>query len=122
MPVIPSFILKKVYVSGSLRNVGEGCQLQIKNTLAPVTIIGVGPVVFDGVAHGPASVVLVRGEERLAASDASKTHPLAFALNVVVTVIVENVTLGAGVHRIGLDVNSKEAGRLKVEFSDTLSS
>ena len=118
MPAIPTFILKKLYVPASLRNTAEGCQLQIKNTLAPATVTSVGGVTVDGTLHEKKDVVLMRGSEHVSATDVSSAHPVAFDVNVVVTIIVNNVTLAAGEHRIGLDVNSREAGRLKFEIMD----
>ena len=120
MPAIPTFILKKLYVAGSLRNTEEGCQLQIRNTLAPATITGVGAVSIDGVAHPPAEVALLRGNERLAATDAGSAHPVSFDINTVVTIIIKNTKLTPGEHRIGLDVTSREAGRLKVDITDSV--
>jgi hypothetical protein len=120
MAVIPSFILKKLYVSGSLRNTGEGCQLQIKNTLAPATITGIGPVTIDGREYSPADVIVQRGNESLSAAEASATRPISFDINTVVTITIKNVTLTPGEHHIGLDVTSREAGRLKWDIADSV--
>ena len=120
MPAIPTFILKKLYVPGSLSNTAEGCQLQIKNTLAPATITGVGPVTIDGTVYTQKDVVLMRGSERLSAAAAGSAHPVTFDINTVVTIAVLNVKLAAGEHRVGLDVTSREAGRLKFEIADSV--
>lgn len=118
MSAIPAFILKKLYIAGSLSNVAEGCQLQIKNTLAPATLTAVGPVTIDGTTYLAKDVIVVRGTERLAATSTSSAHPIAFDLNIVITLIVTGVTLAAGEHRLVLDVNTREAGRLKLDVSD----
>ncbi len=119
MPAIPPFILKKLYIAGSLRNLDGGCQLQLQNTLAPATITGVGPVTIDGVQHSSADVVLQRGGESLPASDVSPQHPMRFDINAVVTITVKNAALAPGEHRIALDINSREAGHLKWDVSDS---
>ena len=120
MSAIPSFILRKLYVTGSLCNTAEGCQFQIKNTLAPVLITGVGAVTIDGAAHPATDVALMRGKERVAASAASKERPVSFDVNTVVTILVKGLALSDGEHRIVLEVTSREAGRLKVDIVDTL--
>ncbi len=120
MPVVPTFVLRKLYVAGSLRNVPAGCQLQIKNTLAPAIITGVGPVTIDDTTYEPHRVTLMRGNERLSAAEASPSRPLAFDINVVVTILVEGVTLAPGQHRVWLDVTSREAGRLKWDITDSV--
>lgn len=118
MSAIPAFILKKLYIYGSLVNTSEGCQLQIKNTLAPGTITGVGVVTIDGMVYPQKDVIVARGAERIVAAKASTAHPLAFDLNVVVTLIVTGVTLTAGEHRVSLDVTTREVGRLKFDITD----
>jgi hypothetical protein len=120
MAAIPSFVLKKLYVAGSLCNTADGCQFQLKNTLAPATITGLGPLVIDGTACDAADVVLLRGSERLVTAQPSKNHPVAFDVNALVTVVVKNRRLEPGGHRIHVDVNSKEAGRLAWDISDKL--
>lgn len=120
MPSIPSFVLKKLYLEGSLRNTADGCQLQLKNTLAPATITGVGTLTIDGAAQHPSIVTMMRGNERLQASDAGARHPLVFDINVTVTIQFRRITLAPGAHRVGIDVTTREAGRLKWEISDTV--
>ena len=47
MPKIPGFMLKAVYVKGSLRADENGCEFKMKNELGPVRIIGVNPLQLD---------------------------------------------------------------------------
>jgi hypothetical protein len=122
MSAIPAMILKKLYVGGSLVNTPDGCQLQIKNTLAPGTITGVGAVSIDGAVYPQNHVIIVRGGERLVATAASSARPVAFDLNVVVTVIITGVTLAEGEHRVSLDVLTREVGRLKFDITDNIAS
>jgi hypothetical protein len=120
MAAIPSFILKKLYVPGSLCNIANGCQVQIKNTLAPATITGFGTVMVDGVVHPQADVVLTRGTERISAADCGPRHPISFDVNVIVTIIIRSVRLGPGEHHLTLDVTSRETGRVKIEIADSV--
>jgi hypothetical protein len=118
MPAIPSFVLKNLYVAASLRSAPEGCQLQIKNTLASATITGVGPILFDGVRCDPQQIALLRGGERLQASEATPARPFAFGINSTITIIFSGVALAPGRHRIGLSVMTREAGRLAWDIED----
>ncbi len=118
MPAVPTFILKKLYVAGSLQNTAEGCQLQIKNTLAPGTIIGVNALTVDGVSYKPDTLDLVKDGARRSAAEISGQRPAAFNVNDIVTIVVRGVTLAPGEHRIGLDIMTREAGRLNWEISD----
>ena len=42
MPAIPEFVLRKLYIPGSLKAWEGGFELQLNNTLAPVTLTGLG--------------------------------------------------------------------------------
>ena len=57
MPVIPAFMLKKLYVKGSQMNTYTGFRLQLKNTMAPGTIIGVSPLNVDGTVYPPEKIM-----------------------------------------------------------------
>ncbi len=120
MSAIPTFVLKKLYVARSLGNTSDGCQLQINNTLAPATITGVGPVTIDGTAHPQQDIVVGRGNERVAGADASTARPISFDINTVITIAVKGARLAAGENRVGLDVTTREAGRLMFEITDNV--
>lgn len=120
MPAVPTFILRKLYVPGSLRNTDQGCRLQVKNTLAAGTISAIAPLVLDGVAQKPSAVEFSRDGEARSAADVSPARPFAFKLNSVVTITLHGVTLPPGTHRLDIDVTTREAGRLKFDVSDTI--
>jgi len=62
MAAVPAFMLKKLYLRGSLKNTADGFQFQIRNTLAPGTISAVFPVSIDGVGYSLDDTV-VTGKE-----------------------------------------------------------
>ncbi len=47
MPKIPEFLLKALYVKGSLKGDENGFEFKIKNALGPVRIIGVNPLQLE---------------------------------------------------------------------------
>jgi len=68
MPAIPNFVLKRLYVKGSLANTADGCELQLRNFVGSRTLTGLISVDVDGKRH-PAdalSVVLPDGRSPLA--------------------------------------------------------
>jgi hypothetical protein len=118
--LVPSFILRKLYVPGSLTNTDMGCQFQIKNTLAPATVTGVGPVVIDGDDCPAKDVLVMRGSERAPVAEVSKARPVAFDINVVVTLVAKGRKLAPGEHHLSVEIASREAGRLKIEITDRI--
>jgi hydroxymethylglutaryl-CoA reductase (NADPH) len=119
MPAVPAFMLKKLYLRGSLKNTEQGFQFQIRNTLAPGTITAVEPVVADGAVHPVADILLVT-KDTMPAAEISKEHPVVFGINTVVTMIVKGAQLAAGEHTVVMGVQTKEAGELKWDVTDTV--
>ena len=119
--VVPSFLLKKLYVKGSFKNTSNGFELALKNTLAPGTIIGLSPLAIDGRDVPLANILIAVGESTpVRASGISLDQPRAFPLNVTVKFQVESETLTPGSHRVTVIVNTKEAGELKIDAEDSI--
>lgn len=119
--MVPSFLLKKLYVKGSFKNTLKGFELSLKNALAPGTLIGFGPLQIDGRDIPLETVFISIGSaDPVRASDVSLAAPRLFPLNSVVNFRVEDQPLAPGSHRLVLAVNTKEAGELKIDAEDTI--
>ena len=119
--MIPTFLLKKLYVKGSFKNTAHGFQIALRNTLAQGTLIGVGAIQIDGrtISHDKIFIALDNGAP-VRASDVSFDAPRAFPLDVTVTFRVEDQPLSPGAHRVNIVVNTKEAGELKIDAEDSI--
>ena len=121
MSSVPVFLLKKLYVKGSLKNTAAGFELAIQNTLAPGTIVGLVPLKVDGVEFPLAqTAVLLSDGTRLTMSDVSTRAPLRFNVGDKVTIQVEAEPLPAGRHKIIVSPKTKEAGTLSIPAEDTI--
>jgi len=120
MPGIPSYLLKKVYKRGSLRNVPGGFELALKSSLAPATILGLDALTLDGGAVATHSVKLHVGAKWLAANEITVGAPLQFALGELVTLRVEGRPLTPGRHDLTVSVMTREAGRLDLPVLDSV--
>ncbi len=120
MPGLPAFVLKKLYVKGSLKNTDEGFVLSIRNTLAPGTITGIAPLQVDGQSYPLEKISLQVGEASLPASEISVSAPYQFPLNATATIRVAGEALASGAHQVVITVKSQEVGELKISVSDTL--
>ena len=119
--VIPSFLLKKLYVKGSFKNNSTGFELALRNALAPGTLIGISPLKIDGREIPLDKILITAGDAvPVRASEISLTAPRLFPLNVVVKFQVEDHPLAPGPHRLAVMVNTKEAGELKIDAEDTI--
>ncbi len=119
--IVPSFLLKKLYVKGSFKNTPTGFELSLRNTLAPGTLIEFGPLQIDGRTIPLDKLFITAGDATpVRASDISPTKPQNFPLNVVVKFQVEDQPLAPGNHRVTVQVNTKEAGELKIDAEDSI--
>jgi hydroxymethylglutaryl-CoA reductase (NADPH) len=119
--VIPSFLLKKLYVKGSFKNNPTGFELALQNTLAPGTLVGISPLKIDGREIPHDKILITAGAAAsVRASEISLAAPRLFPLNVVIKFQVEDQPLAPGLHRLTVLVNTKEAGELKIDAEDTI--
>jgi hypothetical protein len=120
MPTVPAFLLKKLYVKGSLKTTDEGSMLVIRNTLAPGTITKVSPAVIDGVEYSLEQISIGEGHARRPASEIATKSPFAFGLNAVAEIWIAGARLEPGMHSLAVTVTAKEVGELKIQIEDRL--
>ena len=121
MPVIPPFVLKKLYVQGSLRPENDGFALDLKNTIAPATITAFAGLNVDGRTMAPAQVTLTSNNGHPRSGDQVSTQaPMRFPVGATVTLRVVGETLAPGEHALITRVVVEEVGPLDIPISDTL--
>ncbi|HEY68377.1 MAG: hypothetical protein DRI79_01230 [Chloroflexi bacterium] len=121
MPAIPPFVLKKLYVKGSLRTEGDGFAFDIENTIAPANIVAFTGLDVDGQPVDPSQVTVVppSGDPRTM-SQVSAQAPLLFPIGATVILRVAGKTLDPGPHELTIHVVVQEVGPLDIPVSDTL--
>jgi hydroxymethylglutaryl-CoA reductase (NADPH) len=121
MPAIPPFLLKKLYVKGSLRVEGDGLALDLKNTIAPGTIVGFKGFKIDDrdVSLGKVEAVQPGGEAR-PVTEISPEEPLSFPLNQVLTLRVSGTAVEPGSHSLVISVVVQDIGPLEIQVADQL--
>lgn len=121
MPAIPPFVLKKLYVKGSMRAEGDGFALELKNSIAPGTITAFTGLDVDGQPVDSALInVVPPGGEPRAMDEISDQAPLHFGIGATVTLHIAGKTLEPGPHELVIHVVVQEVGLLDIPVSDTL--
>jgi hypothetical protein len=120
MPIIPSIMLKRLYVAGSLKNAGDGFQLAIRNTLAAGTIIGLGPVTVDGTKYDAGAITVEMLGTQRSASAITSDASLRFNMGTTAVVSVKADPLPQGAHEISIVTDTREAGKLVIPARDTI--
>ena len=107
--VIPEFILRKLFVKGSLKKEDVGFSFCINNTFAPATLLSVGLDV-DGTAIGKDKLYMGPENGELKAADTiSADNPLPLSVGVVY-IIKAKAFEGSG--RLTIRIDTKEAGEI----------
>jgi len=121
MSSVPSFLLKKLYSKGSLKNTTSGFQLAIRNIVAPATIVGLAPLRVDGVEYPLETTTAILPDGRqVFATELSADSPLSFSVGDTVTIQVEGEPLAPGSHELFIAPRTKEAGELDISVRDTV--
>jgi alpha-N-arabinofuranosidase len=107
---IPEFVLRKLYVKGSLQAEADAFSFALKNTFAPGTLVGLAMDV-DG-RRVPVENLSLQAEGQPARNAASITpqDPAPLPVGLAVSVQVRGVPLGQG--RLTLRADTREAGPL----------
>ena len=118
MVTIPGFLLRRLYVKGSLCNTERGVGFQLLNKLGSGYARKLMPLELDG-EEVPLQqcTFLVNGEE-FAFEAVSEGTPFTLDLNRSTTIIIRDVVLSRGPHRIGMSFEVAGLGLLKFEFTD----
>ena len=119
MPIIPSIMLKRLYVTGSLENTDDGFQLALRNTLAAGTITGLGPVTVDGVQYDTSAITVEMLGDQWPASEITPDASLRFNMATTATIAVKAAPLPQGTHEIAITTDTREAGRLVIQATDS---
>src|SRR5262245_20140994 len=117
---VPGFLLRRLYVKGSLRNIDGGYELDLKNSLGSGYAEQVLPLTLDG-AGVPleAAGFIVDGEAiRFDAVTAEKT--ITLAMGRVVTIRVEGDPIPAGKHKIGIGFVVTGMGKMQFDVTDAV--
>lgn len=121
MILVPSFLLKRLYVKGSLRNNAQGFQFELKNTLGSGYGNELLPLTLDGEELPKESSYFISDAEEISFSAVSKDKPFTLAMNKILTILVKGVTLSEGPHKIGMSFVAEGLGKLGFDVTDMVS-
>lgn len=111
---LPEFLLRKLYVKGSLRETAAGeFAFGLRNTLGGATILMPPRVAVNGIAYDPKRVK-VKGLDLAAVGPKA---PLTFAKGDELTVRLPGSLLRSGNH-IEVTVQTREFGELRIAVED----
>ncbi len=117
---VPAFLLRRLYVKGSLRNTGDGFAFELKNSLGSGYAEEMLPLTVDGAPIPPeqASFTIDGTGETVAFTAVSADQPFTLSMRKVVTIAVRAEPLTPGKHKIGLGFVVTGMGKMQFEVTD----
>ena len=118
MVTIPGFLLRRLYVKGSLSNSPEGVRFELKNSLGSGYAKGMLPVSIDGKEHSLEDAAFLIDGKEVAFSDVTEDNSFTIGMNKTIHILVKNESLEPGNHKIGMGFVVPGLGALKFEVKD----
>ena len=118
MVSVPNFILRRLYVKGSLRNTDTGFEFQLLNKLGSGQARRLLPLTVDGKSLPLDSCAFNIEGEVVSFNEVSAEKPFAMALNKITVITANGTTLADGSHTIGMAFEVAGFGVLKFDFVD----
>ena len=119
--MIPSFLIKRLYTVGSLRNSGAGAEFGLKNRLSDAELVGLRSLTIDGQSLPLESVRLEFQDGRtIPADQISASHPVPLPLSSAVKVRTGPPELRGTRHQIEIAFEAKPFGKLNLKVEDTI--
>jgi hypothetical protein len=118
MPGVPAFILRRLYVKGSLENSGQGWRFTLRNSLGSGYAKQMLPLTLDGV-EVPMPVTSFNLDGRVLTFDqVSDSSTFGRPMNRSILISVAGLPLTPGAHKIGMGFVVPGFGRIGFDFTD----
>ena len=117
---IPAFLLRKLYIKGSLENVEGGFLFKLKNSLSPGTTTEVAPVKVNGNEYSLDSTTIRSVDGEIKGSEISAENTFPIKVGVEIEIFIESDPLPEGEYKLDLSLKTKEAGTLAFDVTDSI--
>ena len=120
MVSVPGFLLRRLYVKGSLKNTPAGFEFHLKNGLGAGYTHKMWPLTVDGEEIPLEKTYFVLGERETKFSDVSKENTFTIAMNKIITVRADGVSLKPGPNKLGMGFDVPGLGTLRFDVTDLI--
>lgn len=117
---VPAFLLRRLYVKGSLRNIDGGFEFDLKNSLGSGYAERVLPITLDEQAMPIDKTRFVVDGVATPFEAVSAESPMTLGMNKLVTVGIEGTTITPGKHKIGIGFLVTGMGELEFDVTDAI--
>jgi alpha-galactosidase len=123
MSRIPAFLLRGLYVGGSLCNSPEGCQFALRNRIGSGTVTRFHGLEVDGIQLPPAALVVhLPDGMSIPAGEITPQSPVSLPAGLALSLRLPGLTLQPGKHELRFRFHTQELGELELRVNDTVRS
>jgi hypothetical protein len=117
---VPAFLLRRLYVKGSLRNVAGGFEFDLKNTLGSGYAERALPLIVDGDELPLHAARFVLDGEPIGFDEVSPERPMTLGMNRTVTGSVGGRILSPGKHTLSIGFVVVGMGEMRFDVTDAI--
>jgi hydroxymethylglutaryl-CoA reductase (NADPH) len=118
MVMVPSFLLKRLYVKGSLQNNADGFQFELKNTLGSGYGNELLPLNVDGTEIPRENCYYMADSVPVPFSSVCKEKPFTLSMNKALKILAKGVHLNDDPHKLKISFVAEGIGKLSFEVTD----
>ena len=120
MVSVPGFILRRLYVKGSLKNAAGGFEFELKNGLGAGYSTRMWPLQLDGRELPAEKSFFTIGGKETSFSDVSQDNTFTLEMNKTITIWTDGEALDPGVHTVEMAFDVPGLGTMRFDFTDEL--
>ena len=121
MITIPAFVLRGLYVRGSLKNNETGFQVAIRNHIDNATVTAMESITVDGVIYTAEAIIVRTPAGERPCSEVSSSAPFILAVKQDAILSVRSTPLAVGEHNLVFAWNAELVGRIQFDVKDSIS-
>jgi hypothetical protein len=120
LPGVPAFILRRLYVKGSLHNRDDGWGFKLKNNLGSGYAHGMIPLTIDDAEIAMNSSFFEQDGEEHSFADVTREATFGLKMNRDILIYVRGAQLEPGNRKIVIGFEVPGLGTLKFDFKDDI--
>ena len=118
MPAVPAFILRRLYVKGSLANTATGWQFQLRNSLGSGYARQLLPLTLDDRELPLESTEFDLDGKLTGFHEVDESSTFGLPMNRVIVISVAGAQLVPGAHKVGMAFVVPGFGKIGFDFTD----
>jgi len=118
--MIPSFLLAKLYVKGSLKNSDSGFEFSLKNIIDSTMLIGIGPIVVGEKNYEGEAIMMTVGDKTVSGAELSRSNSIPVRMGVPLKVTITGDKLTNGEQKVTVTATTSDIGKIKFDISDNV--